>query len=105
MRGSERPQAKDAQRHTQRQVAGACPDAPAGAALPYGLSERELAVLRLLTEGLADKQIAVALGVTSYTINKHVGAILLKLNVRSRTAAAVFAIRQHLVDDDTIDGR
>src|SRR5690606_35659382 len=67
---------------------------------PFGLSERELVVLRLLTEGLTDKQIAMALGVTSHTINKHVGAILAKMDRRSRTAAAVTAIRMHLFDSD-----
>ena len=65
--------------------------------LPYGLSESELRVLTLLTEGLSDKQVALLLGVTIYTINKHVGAILTKMQVRSRTAAAVRALRENLV--------
>lgn len=63
---------------------------------PYSLSNRELTVLFLLTEGLADKQIAASLGVSTYTINKHVGSILLKMNVRSRTAAAVRAVRDRV---------
>jgi DNA-binding NarL/FixJ family response regulator len=62
---------------------------------PHNLTQRELKVLYLLTEGLADKQIAVALGVTVYTVNKHVGAILAKMCVSSRTAAAVCAVREH----------
>jgi DNA-binding NarL/FixJ family response regulator len=62
----------------------------------YHLSERELAVLELLSEGCSDKDIATSLRVTSFTVNKHVGAILVKMNVRSRTAAAVHAIREHL---------
>lgn len=65
----------------------------------YHLSEREFAVLELLSHGNSDREIAASLRVTAYTVNKHVGAILLKMNVRSRTAAAVHAIREHLFDD------
>ena len=65
----------------------------------YHLSEREFAVLAFLSEGCSDKEVATALSVTTYTVNKHVGAILVKMNVRSRTAAAVHAIREHLFDD------
>jgi DNA-binding NarL/FixJ family response regulator len=67
-----------------------------GAATPYGLTQSELRVLHLLVEGLQDRQIAMRLGVTVHTVNKHVGAVLLKMNVRSRTAAAVRALREHL---------
>jgi DNA-binding NarL/FixJ family response regulator len=63
----------------------------------YGLSTREFAVLELLVEGLADKEIAGILGVTPFTINKHVGQILIKLDCRSRTGAAVKAIRSGMV--------
>ena len=65
----------------------------------YHLSEREMTVLGLLTEGLTDRDISDSLQVTAFTVNKHVGAILVKMNVRSRTAAAVHAIREHLVDE------
>jgi DNA-binding NarL/FixJ family response regulator len=65
---------------------------------PHNLTQRELNVLYLLTEGLADKQIAMAMGVTVYTVNKHVGAILAKMCVSSRTAAAVRAVREHIFD-------
>lgn len=62
-----------------------------------------MAVLFLITEGLADKEIASILDVTPYTINKHVGAILSKMQVRSRTAAAVRATREHVFPDDTYE--
>lgn len=65
----------------------------------YHLSERELTVLGLLAKGLTDRDISETLQVTAFTVNKHVGAILLKMNVRSRTAAAVHSIREHLVDE------
>jgi DNA-binding CsgD family transcriptional regulator len=64
---------------------------------PYGLSDREFTVLELITEGLADEEIAGILGVTPFTVNKHVGQILLKLDCRSRTGAAVKAIRSGIV--------
>ncbi len=64
----------------------------------YGLSPRELSVLYLLAEGYTDKQVAQALRIAAYTVNCHVGAILTKMDVRSRTAAAVTSIREHMFD-------
>ena len=58
------------------------------------LSRREFSVLELMTDGLADKEIADRLEITPLTVNKHVGQILLKMDCRSRTGAAVKAIRQ-----------
>jgi DNA-binding NarL/FixJ family response regulator len=60
------------------------------------LSPRERQVLRLLTAGRSDKQIAAALFITRRTASKHVAAILAKLEVDSRTAAAAFAVRHGL---------
>ena len=57
-----------------------------------------MSVLELLSQGCSDKEIASTLRVTPFTVNKHVGAILIKMNVRSRTAAAVHAIREHLFE-------
>jgi DNA-binding NarL/FixJ family response regulator len=65
--------------------------------LPCGLSAREITVLELVAEGLADKEIAGLLGVTPFTVNKHVVQILVKLDCRSRTGAAVKAIRSGIV--------
>ena len=65
---------------------------------PYNLTPREIAVLAEMTKGLSDTQIAESLGITRFTVNKHIGSILIKTNTRSRTGAAVRAIREHLVD-------
>jgi DNA-binding NarL/FixJ family response regulator len=54
-------------------------------------------VLEALSRGLTDHEIAYGLGITRFTVNKHVGAILRKMDVRSRTAAAVRAVREHIV--------
>ena len=54
---------------------------PAGTSL----TQRESEVRTLLEQGLADKQIATRLGISVKTVEKHVGAVLRKENVRSRT--------------------
>jgi len=61
------------------------------------LSERESAVLRLLASGLANKEIARALGIGEQTVKTHVSSILGKLGVQSRTQAALYAQRTGLV--------
>jgi PAS domain S-box-containing protein len=64
---------------------------------PYMMTYRETAILYLVAEGQADKQIAEALGISIYTVNKHVGNILGKMAASSRTEAGVRAIREGLV--------
>ncbi len=61
--------------------------------LAKSLSERELAVLRLLTRGLQNHEIATELCVTENTVRTHVSNILTKLEVRDRTQAALFGVR------------
>ncbi|CAA9583039.1 MAG: hypothetical protein AVDCRST_MAG59-5057 [uncultured Thermomicrobiales bacterium] len=62
-----------------------------------GLTPRELDVLRLLVDGLTDREIGDALFIGHRTVASHVSAILGKLTVESRTAAATKAVRQSLV--------
>ena len=62
------------------------------------LTPREQDVLRLMVEGLANKQIAQRLGIGEKTIKTHVSRVLAKLGVADRTQAAVLAIREGLVD-------
>ena len=57
----------------------------------YNLTPRETAVLTEITKGLSDMEIAESLGITRFTVNKHIGSILIKTNTRSRTGAAVRA--------------
>jgi len=61
------------------------------------LTERETEVLRLLARGLSNKQIAQALVIGEKTVKTHVSNILSKLNVSSRTQAALYAARVGLV--------
>jgi DNA-binding NarL/FixJ family response regulator len=53
-----------------------------------GLSEREEEVLKLVAEGLTDREVGEALGISPRTVGRHVGNILNKLGVRNRAEAA-----------------
>ena len=64
----------------------------------YGLTFRELTVLHLVASGKADKEIAVTLGISSQTVNKHVARILHKMGASSRTEAGVRAIKNEIVE-------
>jgi len=58
---------------------------------PAGLTNRQVAVLEALTDGLSDADIAARLFISPRTASHHVSAILGKLGVQSRTEAAVIA--------------
>ncbi len=60
------------------------------------LTARELDVLRLLAQGLSDRDIAASLFLSPRTIGGHITNLLSKLELESRTAAAVFALRRGL---------
>ncbi len=62
------------------------------------LTERERDVLRLVAQGQANKEIALELGINERTARTHVSNILSKLGLASRTQAALFAVREGLVD-------
>jgi DNA-binding NarL/FixJ family response regulator len=57
------------------------------------LTERESEVLGLLAKGLANKQIAMALGISEHTVKFHVSSIYTKLNVTNRTEAVREGLR------------
>ena len=67
-------------------------------ARPVELTPRELEVLRLVAEGLSNKQIAEALAISPRTVNFHLDNLFAKLGVRSRTEAAVLALRQGWIE-------
>ena len=70
---------------------------------PEKLTERETEVLRLLALGGANKEIALGLGIGELTVKTHVSSILSKLNVPSRTQAALHAVRIGLVTLEEAD--
>lgn len=59
-----------------------CPD--------YGISERELDIIRLIAEGLSNKEIAARLYLSEGTVRNYLSTILDKLNLRDRTQVAIF---------------
>lgn len=61
------------------------------------LSARETEVLKLIVQGLSNKQIGFALGIAEYTVKNHVKSILSKLGVEDRTQAATAAIQRGIV--------
>jgi two-component system, NarL family, response regulator LiaR len=72
------------------------PSQPRQPATPDPLSERELEVLKLLARGMSNQEIADTLVVGEATVRSHVSAILRKLQLASRTQAALYALREGL---------
>ncbi|WP_376792831.1 LuxR C-terminal-related transcriptional regulator [Thermoflexus sp.] len=62
-----------------------------------GLTDREREILRLVAQGLANKEIAYRLGISQNTVKVHLRNIFSKTNLQSRTEAAMYAVRFGLV--------
>lgn len=62
------------------------------------LTRREIEVLKLLAEGLFNKEVAYTLNISEKTVKNHVSKIFKKINVSDRTQAAVYAIKHNIVD-------
>jgi DNA-binding NarL/FixJ family response regulator len=76
-----------------RQTDGRTSRGPAG-----DLTERELQTLRGLARGLSNRAIAAELDIAENTVKNHVRGVLEKLQVSSRTEAALYAVREGLAD-------
>lgn len=61
------------------------------------LTTRELQVLELIAQGLPNKSIATALGISEHTVKFHVGSLLTKLDAASRSEALAHAIQAGLL--------
>ena len=61
------------------------------------LAPRELEVLRLVAQGLVNKEIAAELGISTHTVKYHLASLLAKLGVSTRTEAVMLGIRTGLV--------
>lgn len=64
------------------------------------LTQRELEILRLIAQGLENKEIAEQLVISEATVRTHVSNILGKLHLASRTQAALYALREGLASLD-----
>lgn len=81
-------------------LAGADGDPPLSPASPppaIELTAREREVLSCLAAGMSNKQVASALGISIRTVTVHVSNLLRKTRSSSRTEAALWAVRHHLV--------
>src|SRR5919198_1868833 len=75
-----------------------------GATVPSAarnLTKREREILALVAEGMSNREIADRLVLSPETVKSHVAAILEKLNVSDRTQAAIYAVRNGLVEQPT----
>jgi HD-GYP domain-containing protein (c-di-GMP phosphodiesterase class II) len=70
---------------------------------PSGLTSREIEVLRLLSRGLSNRQIAERLVITRKTASSHVEHIYAKAGVSSRAAASLFAVQHGLLPEERAD--
>ena len=61
------------------------------------LTGREIEVLRLLAEGLGNKEVASRLGISDHTVKFHISSILAKLGAGRRTEAVTIGIRMGLI--------
>ncbi len=73
---------------------------PSTPVLAGSLSERETEVLTLVAEGLSNAEIAARLIISENTVKSHISNILSKLQLESRTRAAIYAWRTGLVRSD-----
>jgi len=72
------------------------PPHPMHRSVPGGLTQREVEVLRLLSQGRTNRQIAEELVLSERTVANHLGAILAKTGADNRAGAATFALRHGL---------
>ena len=75
----------------------AAPAEPAPRGERFGLTRKELEVLRLLREGLTNREIGERLYISPRTAQTHVQNIMAKLDAGSRTAAATFAVVEGII--------
>ena len=62
------------------------------------LTDRELQVLKLVAQGMSNREAAETLFISENTVKNHVRNILEKLHLHSRTEAVVYAVREKLLD-------
>jgi NarL family two-component system response regulator YdfI len=64
---------------------------------PVTLSVREIEVLRLVADGLGNKEISFRLGISEHTVKFHVNSILTRMNAATRAEAVAIGMRQGLI--------
>jgi DNA-binding NarL/FixJ family response regulator len=74
------------------------PTSAAAPSRPAGLTSREAEVLRLVSEGLLNREISERLVISENTVANHVRSILAKTGAGNRTQAAMYAAAHGLLD-------
>ena len=64
----------------------------------HDLTDRETQVLRLVANGLTDKEITSIFGIARRTVSKHVSVVLLRLEARRRAEGVAIAIRRGTIE-------
>jgi len=82
---------------SERVTATAAPAAVLEIQQGSALTDRELTVLRLVAQGLGNKEIAAQLAISAHTVKYHVASVLAKLGVQSRTEAVTVGLRTGLL--------
>ncbi len=67
------------------------------------LTEREITILELLTQGLDNKEIAKIIHISRHTVKAHMSAIIKKLDAKNRTNAVYIAAIRHLINSNEIN--
>lgn len=81
------------------QTAGSRPPGRGGASANHGLTDQERRVLARVARGERNEEIAAGLGISRDTVKAHLKRVFRKLNVRTRTEAAMLGLRWGLVDE------
>lgn len=63
------------------------------------LTEREITILKLLTQGYANWQISNKIYISTHTVKAHIAAIIRKLEAKNRTNAVYIAMKNHIIDE------
>ncbi len=99
LNGLARGEAAMTRRTTARLMTGLAHHQQSAVASPEALTEREVTLLKLMVQGLSNKEIAQALSLSENTVKYHVKHILQKLGAQNRTEAAVQALQFGLLKD------
>ncbi|HKU81788.1 MAG TPA: response regulator transcription factor [Candidatus Tumulicola sp.] len=82
--------------NVEQSLSAPAPGGAFGSEMRERLSDRELEVVRLIVEGLSNKQISDRLALSDKTVKNHISHILAKLSLTARTQVAVRALRDGL---------
>lgn len=88
----------EAQKDSSQEVAASMRSSEADREKISLLTSREAEILVRIAEGMLNKEIADSLNISERTVKNHISSIFRKLNVWDRTQAAVFAIRNRIVE-------